>query len=130
MKTLVASLIILASFSGIAKGESSSETILLGEKTTVNSINSNADINSQELACQMESWINNSAFWNADVDSEEQELALQMKSWINDSACWSGDADNSEQELALQMKSWMNNSAYWNGSEDAMPTATNLQAIK
>ena len=111
-KSIAASLIILASFFSVAKAEN--KTISSGNETT------EISLNNHELANQMESWINNSAYWENDAEDENQELALEMKSWMNNGSYFSGeeDTDNNEQGLALQMKTWMNNGSYFSDEED------------
>jgi len=111
-KSIAASLIILASFFSVAKAEN--KTISSGNETT------EISLNSHELASQMESWINNSAYWENDAEDENQDLAFEMKSWMKNGAYFivDNDTDNNDQELALQMKSWINNGAYFSGEEE------------
>jgi hypothetical protein len=125
MKTMVASLIILVSFSGISKG--------------VNTGSEATDINGNELAVQVKSWISSSTYWdlsanidnidaisdgtveknlNIAVNAENQELGQEMKSWMSNSAYWNGKVESDDQDLARQIKSWMNNGTYWSSENE------------
>ena len=121
MRTLTASFVILISLSGIAKGAASITTSMTGGEST------EISMNHTELAGQMESWLNNSTYWNDEEACEAQDLVSQMKSWMDNSSYWSDDATSQEPELALQMKNWLNEKTLWSAEEDNQGADLNLQ---
>ena len=139
MKSIVASLIILISFSVLTKGEnlvneanaivgSESELQVESWMNSNNYWNGNADKDEQELVSKIESWMNNSAYWTGTANTEniEEIPALVIESWMNSDNYWNGNADIEERELALEIESWMNNSAYWTGTDKKINCGTGL----
>ena len=87
------------------------------ESTGKQAIANAASNNGQELALQLRSWVESSAYWSDEI-AEEEELALQMKTWMNDGTYWSRDAEPEEPGLDLTMKSWINSGAYWSTADN------------
>ena len=121
-RSIAASLIILASFTTISKGENSAFEAIERESTLTveNWMNSNnywvgnTNVEEQELA--VENWMNSTNYWVGNTNVEEQELAVE--NWMTDNNYWNGRTNLEEQELTLNIESWMNNGAYWTGSEE------------
>ena len=143
MKSIVVSLILLVSVTGISKGATSinENSLAIQVKSWIsnssywlepdkrqteelkildveNDLNTVSEIESQELSRQIESWMNNSTYWTGEADRENREITRQIKSWMNSSTFWSNDAETSKPDLAFQIKSWINNGVYWNESAD------------
>ena len=77
MKTLAVSFIILVSLSGFAPERNSAVTTSLRENSEA------ITASNLELAGQIESWINNSAYWSSETAGEEQKPRLDTKSGID-----------------------------------------------
>lgn len=121
MKTLAVSFIILVSLSGFAPERNSAVTTSVRENSEA------ITTNNQELAGQIESWINNSAYWSNETASEEQEAGLDMKSWIDNGSFWRDDVENENQELTVQLKSWINDGALWSREDEMQEQDLHLQ---
>ena len=80
-RSIIASVIILSSFSGIAMEENSNREAI--------------EIVENESTLQVESWMNSDKYWNGRADTEEQESAIEIESWMNDKAYW-GETTNTE----------------------------------
>lgn len=48
------------------------------------------------------------------INVEEQEFALEIESWMNSTNYWSG-IEEIEEEFPLEIEPWMNSSNYWSG---------------
>jgi hypothetical protein len=99
MRSLVVSLIILASLSGIAKGENSGkEAVEAGITLQIASYNAN-DFAAAEIALETKNWMNGND--ETIYKSTESEPALQVEKY------------NAEEfvaaEMALETQSWLNN---------------------
>ncbi|HZK93347.1 MAG TPA: hypothetical protein VFC67_04005, partial [Prolixibacteraceae bacterium] len=93
MRSLVASLIILASFSGIVNGENSNKEAFA---FVGNGYNAQEFVNA-ELTCEAENWMNS----NGEV--AEQELAFQFEAY--------NAQEFVNAELASETESWMNSTS-------------------
>ena len=99
MRSLVVSLIILASLSGIAKGENSGkEAVEAGITLQIASYNAN-DFVTAELALETKNWLNGND--ETIYKSTEAELALQVEKYNAD--------EFAAAEMALETESWLNN---------------------
>ena len=121
MRTLAISFAIVVSLSGFAKGAASTTTSMTGGESA------EISMNHTELAGQMETWLNNSTYWNGEETSEAQELVSQMRSWMDNRSFWSDDAVSQEPELALQMKNWLSEKSLWSVDEDNQGDDLNFQ---
>jgi len=98
MRSLVVSLIILASLSGIAKGENSGkEAIGAGITLQIASYNAN-DFAAAEIALETENWLNNNGEVSNEVDNIE--LVPQIEKY--------NAQDFVEKEIAIETETWMN----------------------
>ena len=112
MRTLIVALIVVTALSGFAKGANENSKNLTGTESA------EISIAHQELANQMESWINDGNYWSNETESDDQELALQMKSWMENGAFWSVAPINHEEEMADQMVAWVQTSAFWSNEDE------------
>jgi len=136
MRSIVVSLIILASFSTVSKGENSTSKAIESEpvlsvESWMNSNsywNGNRGVEEPELTLNIESWMNNRTYWEGTNESEASESlsALAIENWMTSDNYWVGRTNVDEQELTLEIESWMNNSIYWTGSENQITSGSEL----
>jgi hypothetical protein len=99
MRSLVVSLIILASFSGIAKGENSGkEAVNTGTTLQIAAYNAN-DFVAAEIALETRNWLNGND--ETTYKSTEAEPALQAEKYNAD--------EFAAAEMALETENWLNN---------------------
>ena len=123
IRTIVVTLIVLASLTGSSKG--------------VNSGKESVEMNSTLLTNQVKFWISDNSNWNNVEDlkykfsvekdslenitsiNQDEELLNMMKTWISNSSNWVDQTDAIEQELAEKLKEFIKNCDFWNNETES-----------
>jgi hypothetical protein len=75
------------------------------------------EANERELSYQIEDWMSNGSYWEADNSSAmtEKDLAAEIESWMSDGSYWnqSNQMHKADGKITHKIKSWMSNGSFW-----------------
>lgn len=80
------------------------------------------EANVRELSEQIEDWMLDGSFWEADNSSEvsNKDLASEIETWMDNGSFWSKShhTHKTVEHLTGKIKSWMTNGSYWETDEN------------